>query len=92
MAYVCRLLSPFAAWCDCIIVDDGFLSTVGNDGSECSVRKITVLSETGDASATKSSDVSTLDSGFSCDKRVTWSDFVLSVDNHESMKYERMFT
>ena len=38
----------FAPWCNSVIVDDGWLSTVGNDGSECSVGENTVLSETGD--------------------------------------------
>ena len=82
--------SPFAPWCNSVIVDDGCLSNVGTDGSECSVGENTILSETGDASATESSDVPTLDSGSSRDKSVTWSNFVVSVDNNGSIEYERM--
>ena len=35
-----------------------------------------------------SSDVPTLDSGSSGDKSVTWSDFVVSMDNNGSFEYE----
>ena len=82
--------SLFAPSCDSVIVDDGCLSTVGNDSSECSVGKNTILRETGDASATESSDVPTLDSGSSGDKSVTWSDFVFSMDNDGSIAHERI--
>jgi hypothetical protein len=83
--------SPFAPWCDTPVDDNGdCLSTVGCDGSECSVGENTVLSETGDASGTGSSDVLTLDSGSSGDKSVTWSDFVVSVDSNGYVEYERM--
>ena len=73
--------SPFAPWCYSVILDYGSLLTVGNDGFECSVGENTILSEIGDASATESSDVPTLDSGSSSDKSVTSSNFVVSVDN-----------
>ena len=82
--------SPFAFWCDSVFVHNGCLSTVDYDGYKYSVGKNTVLSETGDASATESSNVPTLDSGSSIDKSVTWSDFVVSVDNDGSIAYERM--
>ena len=64
--------------------------TVGNDGSECSVSENTVLSQTENTSVTDSSDVPTLDSESSSSKSVTWSDFVVSVDNDVSIEYERM--
>ena len=41
-------------------------------------------------SATESSNISTLDSGSSGDKSVTWSDFVVSIHNDVSIEYERM--
>ena len=41
--------SPFAPECYAIIVDDSCLSTVGIDGSKCSVGENTILRETGDA-------------------------------------------
>ena len=47
-------------------------------------------SATGDASATESSNVPTLDSRSSGDKSVTWSNFVASVENDGSIEYERM--
>ena len=84
--------SPFAPRCDSVIVDDGCLSTVGNRGSECSVGENTILSETGDAFATESSDVSKLDSGSSCKKRVRWYNFVLRIDNDGLIAYERMYS
>ena len=62
---------PFAPYCDCVIVDNGCLSTVGNDGSKCSVSKNTILRKIGDVSATESSNVPALDSAFSGDKSVT---------------------
>ena len=82
--------SPFASYCDSVIVHDGCLSTVGNNSSECSVGNNTILSETGDVSAIKFSDVPMLDSGSSGDKSVIWSDFVVSLDNDGSIEYERM--
>ena len=83
-------VAAFAPCCDSVIVDDGCLSTVGNDGSKCSVGKHMVLNETGYASATESSNVPTLDSGSSSYTSVTWSDFVVSVDNDRSIECERM--
>ena len=80
----------FAPWCNSVIVDDGCLLTVGNDGSKCPVDENTILSETGDASATESSNVLTLDSRSSGYKSVTWSDFVVSVDNDGYIEYERI--
>ena len=81
---------PFATWCYSVIVVDGCLSTVGNNGSKCSVGKNTILSETGHMSATESSNVPMLDSESSTDKSMTWSDFVVSINNHRSIEYERM--
>ena len=82
--------SPFAPWCDSVIKDHSYLSTVGNDGSGCSVSKNTIPSETREASATESSSVPALNTGSSGDKSVTWSDFVVSVDKDRSIDYERM--
>ena len=82
--------SPLVSWYNSLIVDDSSLSTVGNDSSEYSVGNNTILSETGDVSVTESSDVSTLDSGSPGDKSVTWSNFVVTMDNDESIEYERM--
>ena len=82
--------SPFAPCCESVIVDDGWLSPVGNNGFECSVGENTILSKIADASATESSDVPMLDSGSSSDKSVTWSDCVVSVYNDELIEYERM--
>ena len=83
-------LSPFAPWYDSVIVDDGCLSTVGNEGSKCSVGENTALNETGDASATMASNLTTLDFGFSDSKSMIWSDFVVCVDNDGLIEYERM--
>ena len=63
--------SPFAPWCDSVITDDSCLSMVGNYSSECSVDQNTILGETGDESITESSNITTLDSGFSSDNSVT---------------------
>ena len=82
--------SPFAPWCDCVIVDDGYLSTVANDGYECCVGENTILSETGDVSVTESSNFSTLEYGPSSDKSLTCSDLVVSVDNDGSIEYARI--
>ena len=60
--------SLFTTWCHSVIVDDGRLSSVGNDGFKCSVGENTILSETGDASVTESSDIPTLDCRSSGDK------------------------
>ena len=76
--------------CDSIIVDDSCLSTVGNDRSECSVGENTILSDTGDVSASEFSNVSSLDSGSSGNKSVTWSDFVVSIDNDRLIEYKRI--
>ena len=80
----------FAHWCDCVIVDDSCLSTVGNNSSSCSVSENTILSEIGDVSVTESSDVPILNFGSFGDKIVTWSNFVVSVDNHASIECEKM--
>ena len=82
--------SPFAPWCNSVIVDDSCLLPVGNDCSECSVGVNTILSETIDMSGTVCSDVPLRDSGSSGSKSITWSDFVVSVDNDGSIEYERM--
>ena len=49
-----------------------------------------MLSETGDMSVTESSYVLMLDFGSSSDKHVTWSDFIVSVDNDGTINYRRM--
>ena len=82
--------SPLAIRCDSVIVDDCCLSIVSNDGSECSVNENMILMETEDASVTESSNVPTLNSGSSGIQSVTWSDFVVSMDNHGSIGYKRM--
>ena len=64
--------------------------TVGNDGSEYSVSKNTILSRTGDTSAIESSDVPKLDSISFGNKSVPWSNIGVSVDNDRSIEYERM--
>ena len=64
-------LSPFAPWCDSVMVDDSWPSTVDNDGSECCLGENTILSDTGDAYATESCDVPILDSGSSTYKSMT---------------------
>ena len=81
----------FTPYCDSFIKDDSCLSTVANAGPKCSVGEHTILSKTGDGSATKSFYVPTLDSATSDDKSVTWSDFVVSVDSERSIEYERMY-
>ena len=80
----------FTPYYDCIIVDYGCLSTVGNNGSECSIGQNTILCEPGDAFVLQSSNISTLDSGSSGDKSLTWFDFVVCVDNDGSVEHERM--
>ena len=82
--------SLFTSWSYTVIVHDGCLLTTGNDSSECSIGENTIVSETGDMPATESSDVPTLDSESFDYKSVTWSDFVVSVDNNESIEYKRM--
>ena len=82
--------SPFAPCCNSVIRDDSCLLTVGNDGSECSVSENTILIETRDASATESVNIPTLNSVSFRDKSTTWFDLVVSIDNNESVKYERM--
>ena len=82
--------SPFTSWCDSVLVNDCCLLTVGNDGSMCSVSENTALSETGDVSASASSNVPILDSGAFCNKSATGSDFVVSVGNDRSIEYERI--
>ena len=82
--------STLAPWYDSVIVDDAGLSTVGNDGSECSVGDNTILTVIGDASVTGSSDVALLHSRSSSDKRLTWSNFMVSVDKDGSIEYKKM--
>ena len=72
------------------MVDNGYLSTIGNDGSEYSVGKITILCKIGDAAVTESHRVLMLDSASYGDKHVTWSDFVVSVYSDRSIEYERI--
>ena len=81
------LLPP---WCDSVLKYNSCLSTVGSNGSQCSVGVNTILSKLGDASVTESSDVPTQDSRSSGDKSMTWSEFVDSVDNDRSIEYKRM--
>ena len=83
-------ITLFATRFDFVIVADSCPSTVVNDGSPCSVLENTILSETGDSSATEFSDVPILDSGSSGNKRVIWSDFVVSVHNDRTIEHERM--
>ena len=85
-------LSLFAPCYDYVIIDDGCPSTVDNNGCEGSVGETTMLTEIGDAAATESSDVPTLDSRSSVNKSVNWSDFVGSVDIDGSIEHERMFS
>ena len=80
----------FPTLCDSVIVDDDHPSTVGNDGSEFSVGENTIRSETGDASATESSNLPMLGAKSSTDKRLSVSDFVVSTDNTELSEFERM--
>ena len=82
--------SLFAPWYNSVVKDVSCLLTVKNDRFECSVGENPILSETGDASITVSSDVLTLDSGSSDNKSETWSDFVICVDNNGSIEDERM--
>ena len=82
--------SLFATWYHSVIKVDSYLSTVGNDGSACSVSENTILSERGDASATVSSNVPTLDSGSCSDQNITWSYVLVSVYNDSSIEYMRM--
>ena len=81
---------PFAPWRDSAIKADSCLWTVGNDGYKCSLGKNTILSETGDASMPVSSNVATLDCGSSGDKSITWSDFVVSMNNDIAIGYARI--
>ena len=52
--------------------------------------KNTILTMTGDVSATESSYVTTLDSGSSSNKSVTLSHFIISVNSDGSIEYEKM--
>ena len=82
--------SSFTPWCDSVITNDCCQSTVSLDGSECAIGENTLLSTTADTSVTESSDVPMLDSGSSDNKNVSYSDFVVHVDNDGSVEYERM--
>ena len=82
--------SPFILQHDSTIKDNSCLSTVGNDGSTCSVSENPIHNETEDGSATESSNIPTLDSRFSGDKSMICSNFVGSVDNYASIEYETM--
>ena len=68
--------STFTAWCNSVIIDNCCLFTVGNDNSKCCVGENTVLNEVGDVSTTVSFDIPAVDSAFSNDKSMTWSDFM----------------
>ena len=83
-------LSLFTPWYNIIIVDNICLSTLVNDSSACSLCENTILSEIGDKSATKSSDVPALDSGSSHNKSLTSSNFVVCTYNDGSIEYGRM--
>ena len=82
--------SPFAPWCHSVIVDNGYLSTVGNDVYECSISKNPILSKRYNESAIDSFDVCILDSVSFCNKSVTWSDVVVSMDNNGCIEYGRI--
>ena len=82
--------SAFTSACDSVISDDSCLSTADSDGSNSSVGENIILSETGEASGTESSNVPILDCRSSNDKCLTWYDFVIRVDNNGSILYERM--
>ena len=82
--------SPFAPQYDIVIDNDGCLSTVGNNSSKCSVGKNSVLNKVEDASATKSSNVRTLDSGSFGHKGVVWSNFVISMYDNGIIEFERI--
>ena len=73
-----------------VILDGGGLFTVANNSSAGSVCENTVFSKTGDISAIESLIVPKVDLGSSCNKSVTWLDFVVSVDNNGSIKYQWM--
>ena len=70
-------------------MNNNCVSTVDNDASKYSVCKNTVRSEAGDVSATETSDIPILDSGYYRDKSITWSDFVVSVDSDMAIEYQR---
>ena len=82
--------SPFTSQCNSVIINDSCLSTLSNDDSACSVGVNSILSETGDTSATESSNFPELDSKSPHNKSMTWSDFVVSVDNDASIEHQRM--
>ena len=75
-----------------MINDDSCLSTIGYDCSKCSVAENMILIERGDNFATKSSNIPTLTCGSLCDKSITWSDFVVNVNNYGSGKYARIYS
>ena len=77
-------------WCDSVIIDDGWLLTLVNNGSVYSVGENIVLSMTEDTSATESPDGPTLDSRSSVDKSLSWFDFVVSMDNDGSIECKRI--
>ena len=83
-------LSLFPPWCVLVIVDNGCASAFSNDGSQCSVGENTTLSETEDASVTESSNVLTLDAVSSDNTSMTWSKFVVSVEQDGSIEYDRI--
>ena len=81
---------PFSPYCDSVIKYDSCSSTVSNDSSEYSVGENNMLCETGETSATESSNIPMLDSGFFGNKSVTWFDFVGGMDKDGSLEYYRM--
>ena len=82
--------SAFSPSCNSVIVDDSILSTLGNDGSKCSVSKNTILRKPGDTSVTESSNVLMLDSGSCGDKSLTSCNFVISVKVDGSIEYKKI--
>ena len=82
--------SSFATCCDSVINADCCLSNVANASSRCSTSEKTIVSERGDVSATESSDVPTMESGFSSDKSMTWFNYVISVNSDALIDYDRL--
>ena len=79
-------VSPFATWSDSAIKHNSCLSTMGNDGSVCTVCENNILSEIEYALAPESSMVTRLDSVSFSNPSVTWSDFVVRMDNNGFLK------
>ena len=82
--------SLFGSCCNSVIIDNHCLSSVGNNGFDCSVAENTIFSDTGDALIRKSFDVPTLDCGSSSNQSVTWLDFVVSMDGDRLIEDKMM--